>query len=1108
MRESLHELNRAALDTSGSVVVSACAGSGKTWLLVSRIVRLLLAGVAPSQILAITFTRKAAQEMAVRLREWLRVLATADDDEVRAFLAEREVPIECRDALLGRARELFELALTAEPPIAITTFHSWFLQLLRGAPLEAGALGAMTLVDRTSALLDEAWERMMAACQRSPQGETGFAIGALFRELGVFNTRKLLRNFVARRCEWWAFTGERRDPVPFALERIRRGLVVPPDENVIATLLTDAAFMGDVRRLAGLLSQIGTEDRARAHALLRLLDGADVQSAFDAIDEAVFTKQGEPRSYRLTRNLIDRAGADAGARLQQIQAAVIARVERAQAARVDQASFFTNVAGLTAGYALLEHFQAVKRERQLVDFADVEWLAFTLLAKSEHGITVQCRLDSRYRHVLLDEFQDTNPLQWLALRAWLDAAAEAGEPPALFVVGDPKQSIYRFRRAEPELFEAAGRFVTDGGGKAISQDESFRCAPPVLAVVNRLFGSQPLFRGYNAHAAHHRQLPGRVEAQALPQRETSLASNPVPGPGLRNPLVTPAVLEEDLRRATEARAFATRLREIADTWSVAVDPHRSAVRPARFGDVMALVRRRTHLAIYERALRATNIPYITSRQGGLLDTLEAEDLSALLRFLVTPFDDLSLVHALRSPIFALTDDDLIALAGATGTTWWDRLVRLAGSGERASVERAAQLLARWRERADREPVHDQLDRIYFEADVMGRYDAAVPPAMRAAVAANLQAYLQHALDSDSGRYPSLPRFIAELRELARAPLEEAPDEGILGAYGDSIRILTVHGAKGLEAPIVWLLDAAAPRSPDVGYDALIDWPAGAPAPESFSLWTRVNARSSAQRALADREESRARREDLNLLYVAMTRASQALIVSGCETRGWKDSWYMLVRRALGELTGGDADAISMSLAYGDDLAAEARAQGDSKPGPSRRVGRDAQQALQAPLATGVRRTVNDAPGQAYGTAFHRLMERLAGYPNESAETMRRALRLPRKGFDALWTQARRLLTDRKLARFFDPRLHSRALNELSIVTEAGELRRLDRVVEFDREVWVIDYKTGSYVRVAGTALEADYRSQLAAYCLALERVYPDKSVRGTLLFADGACVEL
>ena len=180
-------------------------------------------------------------------------------------------------------------------------------------------------------------------------------------------------------------------------------------------------------------------------------------------------------------------------------------------------------------------------------------------------------------------------------------------------------------------------------------------------------------------------------------------------------------------------------------------------RPARYGDVLILVRRRTHLAIYERALRAAGVPFLTSRQGGLLDTLEAQDLVALLSFLVSPFADLELAHALRSPVFGCSDEDLIALAAAGEGAWWQRLQRVTERECSAALRRACELLARWIERTDTAPVHDQLDRIYFEADVIQRYANAVPAAMRESVCANLHAFMQRALDVDSGRYPSLPR---------------------------------------------------------------------------------------------------------------------------------------------------------------------------------------------------------------------------------------------------------------------------------------------------------------------------------------------------------------
>lgn len=232
---STHEI-ATALRPDANVVVEACAGSGKTWLLVSRIVRLLLEGVEPSEILAITFTRKAAQEMESRLREWLRMLALGDKDEVRRFLAERHVSPGAIDAMVGPARHLLERHLTAEPPITISTFHSWFLEILQRAPLNAGAVGKVALLEQTATLIEEAWTEFVESLRDARQRALDTAFRRLLEQYGLHSTKRLLLACLRSRLAWWAWTQGRKDPVAYALGELRASLGVDPGHDPCAAL--------------------------------------------------------------------------------------------------------------------------------------------------------------------------------------------------------------------------------------------------------------------------------------------------------------------------------------------------------------------------------------------------------------------------------------------------------------------------------------------------------------------------------------------------------------------------------------------------------------------------------------------------------------------------------------------------------------------------------------------------------------------------------------------------------------------------------------------------------------------------------------------------------
>jgi ATP-dependent helicase/nuclease subunit A len=1129
--ERQRELIRRALGPAASAAIEACAGSGKTWLLVSRIVRLLLADAAPSQILAITFTRKAAQEMAARLREWLYELATAADEDVLRFLGERGVAEEDAARLLPRARRLYEQVLTAQPPITIATFHAWFLQLLRRAPLDAGALGDAALVEQTAALMDEAWELFATRLQLEPESPAARGLDRLFRDCGLFNTRRLLLRFLHHRADWWAYTRAQKDAIEFALSRIREEMAVAPGADLIGPLFADAAFARGVGEYASLLARNTKTDQECARRLTAAL--AEPARLFDALCAAALTDEGALKSRKASAAQSARLGMADEARLLDLHARLGARVLEVSGQLTDQASYRFNEAALRCGVALLEAYQRAKRERQVIDYGDIEWHSWDLVSESDHAVYMHCKLDSRYRHVLLDEFQDTNPLQWLTLKSWLAAATAADARPTVFMVGDPKQSIYRFRRADARLFRQAADYLeAEFGAARLSQEESRRCPPALIDVVNQLFRAEAEFAGFEPHVAHFVKR-GRVEVLPLaradaPQtpdarRQTPDAEGPKDGSpsaidraaiDLRDPLTTPLADEEDRRREREAEMLVEKLGAILGSWRVATDREGgAAARPVEPRDVMILTRRRTHLAVYERALRQARIPFVTSRQGGLLDTLEAKDIVALLEFLVAPFGDLKLAHALRSPIFGCSDEDLAAVAGAggQGDGWWQRLQRAAADGSPA-LRRAHALLAQWLERAGRLPVHDQLDRIYFEGDVLRRYAAAVPEAMRDPVCANLQAFIQRALDTDSGRYPSLPRFLHELTDLREAPIEEAPDEGIVGDAGNAVRIDTVHGAKGLEAPIIWLIDAAAGPDAGRGYDALVDWPPAAEAPRRFSLWPKKDGRSAAQRAAAAAEERLAARESLNLLYVAMTRAQQALIVSGSEAgRAQPGSWYEKVRAAVRAAEGvaAGADDMSTTVTHGDDLAApRAAARADARAVPrAADEGMRTDPRLNAPLPTGARSPLLARRAARYGTQFHALMERLTGGAAGGREAVQREMELSEREFEPLWEQAQRVLAAPALARFFDPAQFKRAANEVSYMIETGEVRRIDRLVEFADEMWVLDYKTGD-ARSADPLLLEQYRAQVADYCAAMRRLYSRQRVHGAIVFADGEVMEV
>jgi len=1158
---STTQLIAQALDTRRSVVVEACAGSGKTWLLVSRIVRTLLDGAKPGEILAITYTRKAAREIEERLSQWLELLAIGSDEQVRTFLLERGVPDAQIGAVIPRARGLFEVVQSAVPALTISTFHGWFARLVQGAPL-ASDLAGFGLHESGNQLKNEVWQ--LFADERAKQQDTATnSLLWLLENVGLNSTRTMLFQLADRRAEWFAFMGcqggvvdktatepTRDPPVDQALARLREAFGVSEKPCAVSDFCANEHAFTALQQYAEILRMSDlAKDRTALEQANLALKAADAEARFGYVYAALLTKEGSLRDRKDSKAHRDRFKGFAD-QLLELHARLGEMVLDAEAQRQNERAYLFNRHALTAGVTFLDAFAQHKRERRLMDFADLELHVSALLSDDEQAAFLQARLDARYKHILLDEFQDTNPLQWQILLGWLEAyqsdrgdrgdqsQGNGANKPHIFVVGDPKQAIYRFRRADARVFGCAADFLEEHfGALKLANDTTRRNAPRIVDVVNAVFGSEAGFQPFRAHDAWSSSLPGRVELLPLCEGEgeregegegeaevkavseaehEEAAKQRISAALLRNPLVEPQQVIEDSRRRSEAAQLVQKLREMVGHCLV-VDKQTGENRPARYGDIKLLTRRRSVLPEFERALRAAGMPYISVGHGGLLETLEAKDLIALLSVLVTPSDNLALASALRNPVFGVSDEDLMQLAERTEKNWWERLMAYAAeSGVSPALARAAHLLTAWHQAAASLPVHDLLDRIYDEGDLIARYQLAVPCAMWPGVAANLDAFIALALQLDAGRYPSLPRFLDEMKRLNQASDEEAPDEGTIhlnegGLNGESLKeaddrlsILTIHGAKGLEAPIVWLVDAHNTHQHGDAYSVLLDWQPDEVCPRHFSLVGKKEERGNAREALFAAEAEFAAREDLNLLYVALTRAQQYFFVSGVASNKKSShvSMYERIANAVQLLNGGEVGVPS----WGDDLAMVACVAEPVALKVEPHLQPNAQTPLPEPkIAIGERRPATNL-GMAWGTQLHTALEWLSEHGEHLGK---KAAAARPESISALeWPlfkqAAQAIIQAPELQAFFDASRYQRALNEVEFALPGGKTGRIDRLVETEFDLWVLDYKSGS----ADAGLMSNYREQLSAYRLAISAIFPDKIVRCALIFADAKLLEI
>lgn len=1118
--DALNPQTRAA-DPARSVFVTANAGSGKTTTLVSRVARLLLGGAAPSAILCVTYTKAAAAEMQARLFETLGKWAVMDDGELSAELAKLDDgdPAAHDPARLSEARRLFARALETPGGLKIQTIHAFCEKLLRRFPIEAGVSPRFTVLENEAAiaLSHAAREDLARAALADAEGPVGQAYSHFAVELDWGRFQELLALIEAKRAEltdYVARVADGRAPGPYVLTGADPQKT---PEDIEADFLRWVG-RGEVRRMAELMATGSKTDKDRAAELVHALDH---DWSFHGLGVVFLTGSGSPRKSMATKQ----APPDATGWLTDLQDKFLAARDQLRAAKVAD----DTIRLLTLANAHAALYEAAKTAHGALDFSDLVARTVELLTVRSTAAWVLYKLDGGVDHVLIDEAQDTAPEQWAIMRALTgEFFTVEGTDRTVFAVGDEKQSIYSFQGARPERLRQEAQvydsLITGAGGafEGVPLETSYRSTEAVLTFVDEVFATPERARalvGETGEIPHHtaarKGQPGAVDLwplfidEAPPERDAW--TDPVDQEGAAS------------ARKRMAQTLALEIKRQVETGAVVFDKG-GTPRPCGYGDFLILVRRRD--ATFEeiiRALKAAGAPVAGADRLKLSQHIVFDDLKALARFALFPGDDLTVAEVLRGPFCDVDENSLFELAGLKDRKGlWRELKRRAV--ERPEWDHALDLLRAARDARD-------LDPFGFFSSLLNRVDATGRSG-RARILTRLGREAEEAIDETLNQVLAAEGRGGTDLETCLALLEAADVEvkrELEGPRGE-VRVMTVHGAKGLEAPVVIL--------PDTTMKAKAQGPSLMPVPleDGAEAWLMCPGSSKEDcPASADARavrEARVGDESLRLLYVALTRARDRVIAMGRGSKRAPEAgdWWSVIEETfdrLGdqvrELDGGvrrygaDPDSLPAAVATAA-IRPEAPAWARTNPprDAAARFASPSQMQEQkripapSPLARG------EGPGAGLGRfrrgdLIHRLLERLPDLPShDRPDAARRMLARERDLTEdqraEMIAAAFGVLDDARFAPVFGP--GSRA--EVALTGTAPDLPggvsisgRIDRLVVTPQRVLVVDFKSNRPAPDHVEGADPAYILQIAIYAAVLRRLYPDRAVEAALVWTDG-----
>lgn len=1187
-----------ATNPHASIWVSASAGTGKTKVLTDRVLALLLQGNPVHRLLCLTYTKAAATEMSNRLQtilgSWVHMSAPDLAQAIYPLLRRDHID-QITDSDLFIARQLFARVLDAPGGLKIMTLHAFCQSVLKRFPLEAGIAPHFDVIeDRTAQeLLKEAYETILQRTRQGNDPNLAQAIAYLAIQIDENSFAQQLSTLLSQRMRLQQILHQ-YGSVDALCAQIWHSLDLA--KGTISERLTEEFCLVDalpapvLRALANAMSLGSPTDQKAALALLQWLDTDPRQrpTLMSSYQSVFLTQKGEIKSRLITKKATTLFTLPEGYQDLPPEPDQLLRMAAEQMLNHHQKLLQCELAQasealLQVGYAILQKFQDLKAQRAQMDYDDLIQATQTLLSQPETAQWVLYKLDGGLDHILIDEAQDTNPEQWDIVKAlsqdFYSGQGQRDTPRTLFVVGDIKQSIYSFQRADPDRFQQMQHYFESAANQAehpfatVPMVTSFRSTDTILGFVDRLFANPAYQSGVQSDPVHHAiarvGAPGKVTlwplACAAEKTDPTHWQLPIP-----EHLVRPDNQDgqdKDNLPASDLGLLAQRIATEIKGWLDQKRQLPSQGRPVRAGDIMILIQRRPKMAApLIAALHQAGLPVAGADRLQLSDSLAVQDLLALGQFCLLPEDDLTLATLLKSPLIGLSETDLFHLCrpwakrekNRQHISLWSALSRYRPqdlatiSAERAELTpeqmapltKAVMRLTEILNLADRLPPYEFYAQILVQ--MSGR--TALLTRLGADSAEPIDEFLSLALLYERAHPPTLQGFLSWMGG-GKTEIKREMDQ----SDQDQIRVMTIYGAKGLQAPIVIMPDANRikqnsdrqfwPQTLDFPPHLRADWPAFLYAPQK-----KADLLSHLKTALQEKEMAEYRR----LLYVALTRAEDELILCGTQNNKQNstvESWYQMAQTTFETLVAegqAQSDDLSDGFAQSDpenarwhgkyysyqiqketiSLPAAAPVSQTEKPALPDLPEWSRQKAPIDPLPAkplmpsrpDIEDSIAQSPLKAQqsdiflrGRLIHRLLELLPSHPPADWERAARAyLALPLHDLTAAqqqnyWQEAERILSDADFAPLFGP--NSQAEVSLTgIIQQKGRPTvisgQVDRLVVTAEKVMIIDFKTNRPPPRDPGEVPEIYRQQLQAYRLLLEDMYPDRQIQTLLLWTD------